>query len=166
MKASAARLLVRLYPRVWRERYGAEFEALLEAEQLRASTLVDLVCGASLAHVHHLSGRGVEAMHPYPASVLSLARKPSAFVPIVMSLCALAMVLYFLVKIGTTSPDPPHDEGAPARIFQILIVGQLPFLAFFAWRGLTSDWRAALSVMTLQALALIGAAAIPFSLGW
>lgn len=166
MKASTARLLVRLYPPAWRTRYGAEFEALLEAEALRPSTLLDLACGAALARYYQLSGRGVEAMQPYPASVLTLVRKPSAYVPIGMSLCALAMVLYFLVKVGTGSPDAGHDEGAPAHIFQLLMAGQLPFLAFFAWRGLTSDWRAAISVMALQALAIAGAAAIPFTLGW
>ena len=30
MNPKLARLLVRLYPRAWRERYGAEFAALLE----------------------------------------------------------------------------------------------------------------------------------------
>ena len=30
MTAIMARLLIALYPRAWRERYGAEFEALLE----------------------------------------------------------------------------------------------------------------------------------------
>lgn len=105
-------------------------------------------------------------MQPYPASVLTQVRKPSAYVPLAMSACALVMVLYFLVAVGPASPDPPHDEGAPAHIFQLLIAGQLPFLGYFALRGLASDWRAAMSVMTLQGLAIVGAAAIPFALGW
>jgi hypothetical protein len=166
VKPHIARLLVRLYPREWRARYGVEFEALLEAETLRPSTLIDLTGGAALAHFHNLSGHGGRLMQTYPASILSMVRRPSAYVPLLMSLCALAMVLYFLVKVGPASPDPPHDEGAPAHIFQLLIAGQLPFLAYFALRGLASDWRAAMSVMALQALAIAAAAAIPFTLGW
>jgi hypothetical protein len=42
MNPTLAHLLVRLYPRLWRERYGAEFEAFLQAGQggLRASANV------------------------------------------------------------------------------------------------------------------------------
>lgn len=35
--------LLALYPRTWRERYGEEFRALLEAEPLRAGAVLDVV---------------------------------------------------------------------------------------------------------------------------
>ena len=38
--------LLRLYPRAWRRRYGAEMRALLEDEQTTLRTYVDLLAGA------------------------------------------------------------------------------------------------------------------------
>ena len=46
MNASLARLLTRLYPRAWRERYGAEFTAFLEAEQGGVRALANVVWSA------------------------------------------------------------------------------------------------------------------------
>ncbi|MDB5058178.1 MAG: ATP-dependent protease [Chloroflexi bacterium] len=42
--------LVRLYPRAWRQRYGADFAALLEQQPLTAGTVLDVVRGALDAH--------------------------------------------------------------------------------------------------------------------
>jgi hypothetical protein len=48
-------LLLRLYPRAWRERYGEELSAQLEAERpLRLGVVADLVRGALDAHLHPL----------------------------------------------------------------------------------------------------------------
>jgi hypothetical protein len=44
--------VVRLYPGRWRERYGAELEAVLEAAPPGRRELLDLVRGALDAHVH------------------------------------------------------------------------------------------------------------------
>jgi hypothetical protein len=41
-----ASALLRLYPRGWRRRYGAEMAAMLEAEPLTLRTATDLVAGA------------------------------------------------------------------------------------------------------------------------
>lgn len=41
-----ARFLARLYPRQWRDRYGREFDALLEDTPLRGADIFDLVKGA------------------------------------------------------------------------------------------------------------------------
>jgi len=47
--------LLRLYPRAWRERYGEELSAHLEAERpLRVGVVADLVRGALDAHLHPL----------------------------------------------------------------------------------------------------------------
>jgi hypothetical protein len=153
MSPRFARSLVQLYPRVWRERYGAEFEALLEVEPLRPSTLLDLACGAGLAHFHHLSGRGVEAV-------------PSAFFPLIMSLCGLAMVVVFLLFVVVPQTPVPHDERLPARIFQLLLVGQLPFMAVFALRWFRQDVRAGATILGLQLLAIVLALMPPVLLGF
>jgi hypothetical protein len=48
-------LLLRLYPREWRERYGEELSGQLEAEgPLRIGVVADLVRGALDAHLHPL----------------------------------------------------------------------------------------------------------------
>src|SRR5687767_15962280 len=48
-------LLLRLYPRAWRERYGEELSAQLEAQRpLRIGVVADLVRGAFDAHLHPL----------------------------------------------------------------------------------------------------------------
>jgi hypothetical protein len=46
-------VLLRLYPRAWRERYGEELAAQLEAQRpLRMSVVADVVRGALDAHLH------------------------------------------------------------------------------------------------------------------
>ena len=48
-------LLLRLYPRAWREPYGEELSAQLSAQRpLRIGVIVDLVRGALDAHLHPL----------------------------------------------------------------------------------------------------------------
>jgi hypothetical protein len=48
-------LLLRLYPRAWRERYGEELSAQLEAQRpLRIGVVADLARGALDAHLHPL----------------------------------------------------------------------------------------------------------------
>lgn len=44
------RWLLKLYPRRWRNRYGAEFGALLEAEPLRAASVFNVMWAACCAH--------------------------------------------------------------------------------------------------------------------
>jgi hypothetical protein len=46
MNPRLARLLVRLYPRAWRVRYGAEFAALMETGRGGLRTSVNVVCSA------------------------------------------------------------------------------------------------------------------------
>jgi len=52
-----ARLLVLLYPRAWRERYGEEFQSLLEA-RVRPRDIVDIFCGAASEWMVHMTGNG------------------------------------------------------------------------------------------------------------
>jgi hypothetical protein len=96
-------------------------------------------------------------MIDYPTSVLSLSRKPSAFVPMVMSITALALLLGSLAA----SPDGirESDEGAIAHIWQLLMAGQLPLLAYFVFRWLPRVPRQTLCVLALQ----IGAALTAFA---
>jgi hypothetical protein len=51
------------------------------------------------------------------------------------------------------------DEGSAAHLFQLLIGGQIPIVAFFAVKWLPRTPRQALQVLALQA----GAALLPMS---
>ncbi|HEU4671010.1 MAG TPA: hypothetical protein VFR91_09885 [Dyella sp.] len=68
-----------------------------------------------------------------------------------MSLAALAVVLGYLVLSG---PARQPDEGAAAHLFQLLVVGQVPFVAYFAFRWMPRAPARGLRVLGLQMLAL------------
>jgi len=146
MNRSLAARLVLLFPPRWRERYGDEFENLLEREGADVGTLIDVIRAAGWQRALSFWSNGDGNMQTYPASVMSLARKPSAFLPIAMSLCALAVI--GIVALNGIQREP--DEGAAAHIWQMLMAGQLPILTFFAFKWLARDRKAALSVLALQ----------------
>ena len=81
----------------------------------------------------------------------TLLKTPSALAPLVMSLTALLLIIAVLSTVGITHQQ---DEGAPARIFQLLIALQVPIIAFFALKWLPESPRSSLLVILLQ----IGAA--------
>ena len=58
--------------------------------------------------------------------------RPSALIPLAMSLAALAVVLIRIALVGTARHA---DEGTAAHLFQLLIVCQLPIVAFLAFNG-------------------------------
>jgi hypothetical protein len=62
------RALVRLYPRRWRERYGEEFELLLEASAPGPSTVLDVLGGALDAH-----GRAARPLRMLAWALLALS---------------------------------------------------------------------------------------------
>ncbi len=87
-------------------------------------------------------------------SFAQLVRKPSALIPLAMSLAALILVMGHVALVGITRQA---DEGAPARVFQLLLAAQLPVIAYFAVRWLPRAPRPGLLVLALQ----VGAALIP-----
>ena len=92
----------------------------------------------------------------------TMARKPSAFVPLAMSLTALALLggayAYGLAQgQGGLAREP--DEGAIAHLWQLLMAGQLPVLAFFAIKWLPRAPKQTLCVLGLQAGAVLAAMA-------
>jgi hypothetical protein len=89
----------------------------------------------------------------------TMIKKPSAFLPIVMSLVALAVTLGYLARFGVVH-EP--DEGTAAHIFQILMAVQIPIIVFFAIRWLPRFPRHALEVLALQAVAALAALAPVF----
>jgi DNA-binding CsgD family transcriptional regulator len=76
-----------------------------------------------------------------------LLKNPSAFLPLAMSFGAFATVLIYVAVFG---PAPQADEGTAAHIWQILMAGQLPIIAFFALKWLPRTPKEALLVLVLQ----------------
>ncbi len=92
-----------------------------------------------------------------------ILKHPSAFLPVAMSLGALATVLMFLALHG---PAPHADEGAAAHIWQLLMAAQLPIIFFFAVRWVPQSPRQAVPILALQAAAALAAMAPVFLLHW
>jgi hypothetical protein len=82
-----------------------------------------------------------------PNSFNALIKHPSAFLPIGMSLIALTLVLGSLVGYGAVHET---DEGTVAHLWQLLMAGQMPVLAFFVIKWLPRAPKQALCVLALQ----------------
>ena len=94
-------------------------------------------------------------------SLTTLLKRPSAFLPLAMSLAALAVFFAYVVLVGT---QRQADEGAPAHLWQLLMAAQLPIILYFAARWLPQSPRQALLVLVLQLAAALAAAAPVFAL--
>ena len=97
------------------------------------------------------------------ATLPETLKHPSAFLPIGMSLLAVAVVLTHLAFFGTAR-EP--DEGTAAHLWQLLMAGQLPIILFFAVRWLPRAPSCALGVIALQAAAASAAFAPVYLLHW
>ena len=83
---------------------------------------------------------------------VSLLKQPSAWIPLIMSLAALAVILSYVAIFGIVHHA---DEGAPAHIFQLIMIAQVPIAAYFAVKWLPKRPKPALVVLALQAAAWI-----------
>ncbi len=92
----------------------------------------------------------------------SLIREPSGFLPVAMSLAALATVLVHVAMFGVVREA---DEGTAAHIWQLLMGVQVPIVAYFAIKWLPQAPRPALFVLVLQVVAALAALAPVFILG-
>lgn len=95
--------------------------------------------------------------------VRTLLRRPSAWLPIAMSLAALGLVVWFVATFGVIRGD--HDEGAAARVFQILLVAQVPIAGYFALTWLPRAPRPAAAVVAIQLLMALAAIGLVIALG-
>lgn len=90
----------------------------------------------------------------------STLKQPSALIPIAMSLAAFAIVIIHFARFGIVHEA---DEGTSAHLFQILMVLQVPLVAFFAIKWLPRTPKQAIQVLLLQiAAAFVAFAAVFF----
>jgi len=90
-----------------------------------------------------------------------MMKQPRAFLPVAMSLAALATVLVHVAMFGAVREA---DEGTAAHIFQLLMIAQIPIMAFFAIKWLPRTPRQALHILALQGGAALAAFAPVFFL--
>ena len=95
-------------------------------------------------------------MEQNPRSFPSIFKRPSAYLPVAMSLVALAVVIGHIALFGTARQP---DEGAAAHIWQLLMAGQIPVLAFFVFKWLPRAPRPTCGVLLLQLLAALSSMA-------
>lgn len=161
MNLRFTRLLTRLYPRAWRERYGEEFEGFLQRSNCGIWALIDVVQSALWERIFPTVGGKMDR------SFGTIVRQPSAFVPMAMSLTALAILggaYIFGLATGHGGLVREPDEGSIAHIWQLLMAGQMPVLAFFAIKWLPRAPTQPLYVLALQAGAALASMAPVFFL--
>jgi hypothetical protein len=95
-------------------------------------------------------------------SFTTMMKRPSAYLPMAMSLAALAVVLSSIASFGVVHEK---DEGATAHLWQLLMAGQMPVLAFFAIKWLPRAPKPTLCVLFLQVAAALASMAPVFFLG-
>lgn len=78
----------------------------------------------------------------------SLIKQPSAYLPLALSLAALALVLGHAAIFGIVHEA---DEGAAAHIWQILMAAQLPIVIYFMLKWLPRRPKESLQVLALLA---------------
>jgi hypothetical protein len=79
----------------------------------------------------------------------SLLKHPSAWIPLAMSLAALTLVLGHALVYGVVHEA---DEGAAAHFWQLLMAGQLPFIAYFVIEWLPKRTGESFQVLTVLAV--------------
>ncbi|MEO5894151.1 MAG: hypothetical protein ABIS06_00440 [Vicinamibacterales bacterium] len=93
----------------------------------------------------------------------TLLRKPSAFIPVGLSLAAVTVLIVHITLYGTARQA---DEGTAAHLWQLCMSAQVPLVAFFVIRWLPEDPRRAWPVLALQIGAAITALAPVLLLGF
>jgi hypothetical protein len=90
---------------------------------------------------------------------IHLTKQPLALLPIAMSLTAIALVLGHAVIFGVVHEA---DEGTAAHVFQLLMVAQLPTVAFFVAKWLPRQPSQTLRIVALQAAVALVATALVY----
>jgi hypothetical protein len=128
------RRLIRFYPRLWRERYGDEFLALLEASPRSAATTLDVIRGAGREWGRQLLWPG-ETACPYPSL---LARRFGRLFGVAVLSWAIVLVVWpvslWLHESGLTAPG--NGRGLLLGML-ITVRGLLAFILVMLRRGPT-----------------------------
>jgi len=98
---------------------------------------------------------------------MAVTKRPSAFMPMAMSLIALTLVLGHigsdLIQSGRVLREA--DEGTVAHLWQLLMAAQVPILAFFIFKWTPRAPRPALQLLALLVGAVLANIAVVFLAG-
>jgi hypothetical protein len=119
--------LTRLYPLSWRNRYGAEFEALLEECLHSPMDVLDVILGAFDAHLQLLNGENINwrllnMLNKLRTTILMVFASYIAFIIAGMS----------LVGVLDDSPMIPLMQTDPAPAFAMSVIRVASVLALLA----------------------------------
>jgi hypothetical protein len=84
----------------------------------------------------------------------TLLKEPSAYLSLAMASTCLVLVVGHFAVYGNLHET---DEGAAAHIFQILMVAQVPIVAYFAIKWLPRSPAHAVQVLALWVAVVIAA---------
>ena len=87
----------------------------------------------------------------------SLIKKPSAWIPVALSLAVLAVMLIHIITVGAPTRQP--DEGTGAHLFQIWLILEVLMVAFFAIRWFPQKPKQAFVILVIQIIAILLACA-------
>jgi len=90
-------------------------------------------------------------------------KQTGAWLPLVMSFTALAIVGLHIVRYGIARQA---DEGTSAHLFQLLMAGQAPIVAFFFIKSVAQAPKQTFLILAMQIGAGLAALAPVFFLGW
>lgn len=88
------------------------------------------------------------------ASEKMLHYKFSAWFPIVLSYIAFLYLICYVAFFGIVQART-SDEGLAARIFQLLIAGQIPFIAFFIFKYFSENKRGVIKILVTQVVTML-----------
>jgi hypothetical protein len=96
--------------------------------------------------------------------MLPLLKRPSAWVPIALSLAMLVLIVTLLSIYGIPTPYPTKDEGAGAHLFQLWLVVEVLIVVLFVAKWLPQAPKQALLILALQIIAVVATCAPVFFL--
>ena len=92
-----------------------------------------------------------------------IMRKPSAFLPVVMSFLALSIIFIHILLYGIARQT---DEGTAAHLWQLLMALQVPIIFFFAIRWLPQYPKLSLVMLVFQIISALAAITPVYLLRW
>ncbi len=92
------------------------------------------------------------------ATMASLIKLPSAWMPIAASVAMLAFILIMLAVSGAPT-TPAEDEGVGAHIFQLWLVYEFFAILFFSAKWIPRQPKPAMMILAIQIIAVSAACA-------
>jgi hypothetical protein len=157
MNRRTARIVTRIYPRAWRERYAEEFTDFLEEENRGFRAILNVIRAAMWERIFPTVGGPMQDVYSFGR----ILKQPSAFIPLAMSLGALATVAVAAIVAAQHGGHlgGEKDEGSAAHIWQLLMTVQMPIVLWFAVKWLRRAPRVTFGVLALQAGAWLASCA-------